>query len=109
MDLLRDQPVPSKAAAPAVMPAYLTWLAAGQGRAPLAQKVLVQTLEAQIGCVSWPSAARAWLTYPYSIASTCAEHALESAGKAVLRWRCQLAESSLFYSGAEAKMPVHSE
>jgi hypothetical protein len=111
MDILHDKPVLANskgAQTPSGLPYYVSWLSSGKQRPSLLQMVLVRTLEAQLQSVSWSRGIRAWLTYPLAVAETCAEYAFYTANDTLQVWRSQLSESSLFHSGVEAKMPVHS-
>ncbi|KAJ6589001.1 Decaprenyl diphosphate synthase-like protein [Mycena capillaripes] len=110
MDILHDKSVLQKSKGPETasgLPYYVSWLASGKQRPSLLQMVLVQTLEAQLRSDSWINGIRAWLTYPFTIAETFAEYAFYTLDDTVRTWRSQLNESSLFHSGAEAKVPVH--
>ncbi|KAJ7186831.1 hypothetical protein C8R46DRAFT_1058177, partial [Mycena filopes] len=102
MDILHDKPVLPKSKAsetPSGMPYYISWLASGKQRASLLQMILVRTLEAQLRSDTWTNTARAWLTYPFAVAETCAEYAFHAVDDTARLWRSQLYESSLFHSG----------
>jgi hypothetical protein len=111
MDILHDKPVlanSKESETASGMPSYLQWLSSGKQRPPLLQMVLVRTLETQLKSTSWSSRLHAWAIYPFSIAEACLEAAFCSVDEMVRLWRSQLFESSLFHTGTEAKMPVHS-
>ncbi|KAF7328933.1 Alkyl transferase [Mycena venus] len=110
MDILHDKPVLPKSKGPekaSGLPIYLSWLASGKQRPSFLQMVLVKTLQAQLQSDSWINTVRVWLTYPFTIAETCAEYAIHSANDTVRVWRSQIQESSLFHSDGEVSMPLH--
>jgi flagellar motor protein MotB len=112
MDILHDKPIIPKSKGSETasgLPYYVSWLASGKQRPSLLQKILVKTLEAQLRSDTWMNGVRAWFTYLFTIAETCAEYAFYTVEDTVRLWRSQLTESSLFQSGREAKMPVHSK
>ncbi|KAJ7471916.1 Decaprenyl diphosphate synthase-like protein [Mycena latifolia] len=110
MDILQDKPILANSKgtdSAAGLPYYVSWLVSGKQRPSLLQMVLIRTLEAQLQSGSWTSAIRAWLSYPFIIAETCAESAFYTVDDWMRTWRSQLSESALFHSGSEAKMPLH--
>ncbi|KAJ6465397.1 hypothetical protein C8R45DRAFT_939597 [Mycena sanguinolenta] len=90
------------------LPIYVSWLASSQKRPYLLQTIFAQTLEAQVRSDSWINTIRVWFAYPVNIAETLTQFAVHGVIFTVQMWCSQLKESSLFHSGGECKMSLHS-
>ncbi|KAF7342659.1 Alkyl transferase [Mycena sanguinolenta] len=110
MDILQDKPViPKFKGQESGRPLYVAWLGSGKKRLPFLQTILVQTLEAQLQSNSWIDTVCVWVAYPFRIVKTLMQYVMDDMIRAVQVCRCQLKESSLFHSGGEPKMPLHSK